>query len=107
MWRGQKRHPISREPSTYNTPTLDLLDAQETHGKEVSGNLSNPLESDKIGRPSPRTDKNGEGWWGRSRTLAVCEDPGVPDMSKPPMGTKDCQDIPSCCEKHKSVYRSN
>ncbi|KAI5717513.1 hypothetical protein M8J77_007262 [Diaphorina citri] len=77
MWLEQKKHPISREPSTYNTPTLDPLDDQETHGKMVSGNLSNPLESDKIGRPSPRTDKNGEGWWRRSRTLAVCEDPGV------------------------------
>ncbi|KAI5725090.1 hypothetical protein M8J77_010848 [Diaphorina citri] len=43
MWLEQKRHPISREPSTYNTPTLDLLDAQETYGKVVSGNLSNPL----------------------------------------------------------------
>jgi hypothetical protein len=74
MWLEQKRHPISREPSTYNTPTLDPLDDQETL---VSGNLSNSLESDKIGRPSPRTDKNGEGWKGRSRTLAVCEDPGV------------------------------
>jgi hypothetical protein len=76
-WFEQKRHPTSREPSTYNTPTLDLLDAQETHGKLVSGSLSNPLESDKIGRTSPRIDKNGEGWCGKSRTLAVFEDSGV------------------------------
>jgi hypothetical protein len=35
------------------------------------------MESDKIGRTSPRTDQNGEGWCWKSRTLAVCEDSGV------------------------------